>query len=108
MDRIIREVEKDHRVQISYEIQQKVESQPTAADAPVVKALSRAIEEVYRVATKTIGIGSGTVGAYLRNAGYPCVVWSRLDETAHKPNEYAKIENIVGDAKVFAALMLRE
>lgn len=108
IDKIISEVEKKHLVQISYEIQQKVESKPTASDAPVVNELIKAIKEVYGVAAKPVGIGGGTVGAYLRNAGYPCVVWSRLDETAHKPNECAKIENIIGDAKVFAALMLRE
>ena len=32
----------------------------------------------------------------------------RLDETAHQPNENAKLENIIGDAKVFATLALRE
>jgi succinyl-diaminopimelate desuccinylase len=34
------------------------------------------------------------------------VVWSRLDDTAHQPNEYALLDNIIGDAKVMAALML--
>jgi len=33
-------------------------------------------------------------------------VWSRQDETMHTPNEYTKIDNLVGDAKVFARLML--
>jgi succinyl-diaminopimelate desuccinylase len=27
-----------------------------------------------------------------------------MDELAHQPNEYAKIENMVNDAKVFAYL----
>ena len=40
--------------------------------------------------------------------GWPVVVWSRMDETAHQPNEYIWIPNMVGDAKVFAALMLGE
>jgi succinyl-diaminopimelate desuccinylase len=55
-----------------------------------------------------VGIGGGTVGAYLRKAGYPCVVWSTQDETMHAANEYAKISNIIGDAKVFAHLMMAE
>jgi succinyl-diaminopimelate desuccinylase len=48
------------------------------------------------------------VGAYLRNAGIDSVVWSRLDESAHQPNEYAVIDNIIGDAKVMALLMLEK
>jgi succinyl-diaminopimelate desuccinylase len=31
-------------------------------------------------------------------------VWSTVDEIAHQPNEYAKIENLVNDAKIFAYL----
>jgi succinyl-diaminopimelate desuccinylase len=35
-------------------------------------------------------------------------VWCRIDHTAHQPNEYALIANILGDAKVMALLMLGE
>ena len=101
----MREVEAKYGVKISHEILQRNESKATKSDAPVVVELSKAIRSVYGVQAKAIGIGGGTVGAYLRNAGYDCVVWSRLDETAHQPNESAKIGNIIGDAKVFAALI---
>jgi succinyl-diaminopimelate desuccinylase len=106
ISKLMREVEAEHGVKMSYDFAQRNESRATPADAPVVGALSAAIEEVYGVKAKPIGIGGGTVGAYLRNAGFDCAVWARLDETAHQPNEYAKLENIVGDAKVFASLML--
>ena len=53
---------------------------------------------------KTIGIGGGTVGAELRREGYPCVVWSTMDECAHMPNEYCIIENIAKDALTLAEL----
>lgn len=102
------EVGKKYRVSYSYEIVQENESPATPTDAPVVTLLARAVEETYGVKGKAVGIGGGTVGAYLRKAGYPCVVWSRQDETMHAPNEYAKIENIIGDAKVFARMMLSE
>jgi succinyl-diaminopimelate desuccinylase len=46
------------------------------------------------------------VGAYLRNAGIDAVVWGKLDETAHQPNEYCVVENLVGDACVFASFIL--
>jgi len=64
------------------------------------------VREVYGVEGKAIGIGGGSVAAYLRNAGLDAVVWSRMEETAHQPNESALVANIIGDAKVFASLML--
>jgi succinyl-diaminopimelate desuccinylase len=73
-----------------------------------VKLLSRTVKEVYHVDTRPIGIGGGTVGAYLRNAGMDSAVWSRMDDTAHQPNEYTLLANILGDAKVMALLMVRE
>jgi len=104
--RLMAETEKVHGVTMTVELAQAVESRPTPKDADVVKALSAAVKEVYGVTAKPIGIGGGTVGAYLRNAGYDCVVWSRLDETAHQPNECAQLANIKGDARVLASLML--
>lgn len=108
IDRIKTEVEAKHRVKISYTLPQKQESKSTSPDAPLVKLLSGIVKEVYRVDTRLIGIGGGTVGAYLRNAGLDSVVWSRMDDTAHQPNEYALISHILGDAKVMALLMVRE
>lgn len=101
-----REVERLHGVTVSFREEQTVESRATSETAPVVIALSRAIKSVYGITARPIGIGGGTVGAYLRNAGYDAVVWSRMDETAHQPNEYCRIENILGDARVMASLML--
>jgi succinyl-diaminopimelate desuccinylase len=48
------------------------------------------------------------VGAPLRNADIHSVVWCRMDDTAHQPNEYTIIDNVLGDAKVMALLMLTE
>ena len=106
IDRIKAEVAAKHKVTIEYTLPQLMESKPTSADAPVVKFLSKAIQEVYGVKARPVGIGGGTVGAYLRNAGIDSVVWARLDDTAHQPNEYALLKNILGDAKVFSLLML--
>ncbi|GHV78903.1 acetylornithine deacetylase [Spirochaetia bacterium] len=108
IDRIKAEVEAKHGVKITYTLPQCHESKPTSKDAPLVKLLSRTIKEVYHVDTRPIGIGGGTVGAYLRNAGIDSVVWSRLEDTAHQPNEYTLLANILGDAKVMALLMVRE
>jgi len=105
VDRIKTEIENKHKVMINYVVSQRVESQATPADSPLVTMLSDAIKAVYDVKTRPIGIGGGTVGAFFRNKGIHCAVWSRIDNTAHQPNEYALISNILGDAKVMALLM---
>jgi succinyl-diaminopimelate desuccinylase len=108
IDRIKGEVEAKYGVKIAYTLPQAIESRPTSPDAPLVKLLSGAVGEVYGVETRPIGIGGGTVGAYLRNAGIDSVVWGRMEDTAHQPNEYVVLENILGDAKVMALLMAEE
>ena len=106
IEHILEGVEEDHRVSIAITTVQRVESQQTPQDSPLVGMLSAAIQEVYGVKARTIGIGGGTVGAFLRNRGIHSAVWSRIEGTAHQPNEYALIKNILGDAKVLALLMM--
>jgi len=106
IDRITEEIEKKQGVKVERKTVQKVESLPTPRDSPLVKALENAIKEVYQIEAKPIGVGGGTVGAYLRNEGFHTVVWSKIDDTAHMPNEYCVIENMIGDSKVMALMML--
>jgi succinyl-diaminopimelate desuccinylase len=108
VERIKAEVEAKHKVAIKCEILYRTESPSTSQDSPLVKFLSKSITEVYGVKTKTVGIGGGTFAAFLRKQGIDCVVWSRFDFTAHQPNEYALLENILGDAKVMALMMISE
>ena len=77
---------------------------PTPLDAPVVKLLSSAIESVTGKSPEPEGIGGGTCAAILRDAGLAAVVWSTEDHMAHDSNEYARIKNIVQDAKIYASL----
>lgn len=102
---LAKEVETAHGVRISWTEEQSVESRATLPDAPVVTAVANAIRRVYGIEARPIGIGGGTVAAYLRNAGFDAVVWSRMDETAHQSNEYCLFENLTGDATVLAAVM---
>lgn len=82
--------------------------EPTPEDAPVVEALSGALKRVDGREAKPMGIGGGTVAAFFRKAGLPAAVWCTLSDTAHQPNEYCLISNILTDAKVFAALYMGE
>ena len=104
--RIVAEIEKKYGVKIETSEEQAVESPATPVTAPVVNKLSEAIEKVSGRKAKPIGIGGGTVGAYLRIEGYQAVVWGTLDETAHQPNEYCIVENLINDAKILLAVML--
>jgi len=107
IERIKSEVEGKYRVSVEYSPVQITQSGPTAADAPIVKNLSAAVSEVYSVKPRPVGIGGGTMAAYLRNIGIDCAVWTKTDETLHQPNEYALLQNILGDAKVMALLALQ-
>lgn len=100
-------IETKYGVTVEVSEVQAESSLPTPQDAPVVRDLTEALKAVHGISARCIGIGGGTVGAYLRNKGYNCVVWSTLDETAHQPNEYAVIANIVRDAETIAYMAAR-
>jgi len=87
-------------------VQKTVAPKPTDAKAKIVKMLAEAVRTVRKVEPRIGGIGGGTCAAYFRRIGVPAVVWSTIDETAHQPDEYAKIENLVNDAKVYACLAM--
>ncbi len=79
---------------------------PTPPDSPVVLALAQAVQEVYGVQAKPVGIGGQTVAAFFRKRGLRAAVWEKMLGYAHAPNEMISIENLIGNAKVFARMML--
>lgn len=108
-EEVCRGVESDFGVKVTLSFEQKQDAAPpTPKDAPVVGLVKAAVKEVYGVEARPVGIGGGTVAAYLRRKGLPCVVWSRMEETMHTPNESADIANILGDASVIAHIALSE
>jgi len=102
-------IERKFKVSITMEAVQEVPAAPpTSPEAPVVLALQRAIHEVLGKEARPVGIGGGTVAAIFRQAGFEAACWSTVEETAHQPNESCVIDNMVGDAKVFAHVFLQE
>jgi succinyl-diaminopimelate desuccinylase len=102
-------IENKFKVEIAAEIVQKAPAAPpTSPDANVVKALQKAIKDIYKKDGKPTGIGGGTVAALFRRANYEAACWAKVEETAHQPNEYCVIDNMMGDAKVFAHIFLQE
>jgi len=101
------EVARKFGISLKVEPVQELESAPpTSPEAPVVKALARAIKEVYGREGKPRGIGGGTVAAFFRRAGLPAAVWMTVSQTAHQPNEYCCLSHLVGDAKVLAHVFM--
>ena len=76
----------------------------TSTDSVIVKRLMKAVDLIYNNRPFAGGIGGGTCAAVFRHAGFPAVAWETVDNKAHAPNEYIKINNMVNDCKVFAAL----
>ncbi len=103
------EIEAEREVSIDLvPVQMGQAPEPTSPGTPVVKALRRAVGDVYGIEARVGGVGGGTVAAYFRRESYAAAVWSRLATTAHQPNEYCLIKNMLGNAKVFAHLFLQE
>lgn len=100
------QVEKEYGVEISVEIPQNSCSKKSDPDSPIIKKLEQVLKDVSGREAKLVGIGGGTVAAYLRNMGMNVAVWSTIDETCHMPNEYTWIKNLQNDAKVMAHLMI--
>ncbi|MFC1495339.1 M20 family metallo-hydrolase [Thermodesulfobacteriota bacterium] len=83
-------------------------SNPTSVDAPVVKALKKAIKEVKGIDAATMGIGGGTVASFFRRAGFPAAVWGTCLDVAHQPNEYCRIKDLIEDIKILASIYMDE
>jgi len=99
------EIEKKTGAKIEIEpLHKSAAPKPTDTKAKIVVMLREAIKNLRRTEPKVGGIGGGTCAAFFRKIEIPAVVWSTIDEMAHQPNEYAKIENLVNDAEVFAFL----
>lgn len=80
-------------------------AEPTSVDCDAYQLLKSAVFEVLNVKVRAIGVGGGTCAAFFRKEGIPAIVWGQEHDVAHMPNEYAEIEHIMNEAKVFALLM---
>lgn len=105
-DQVCRDVSNQSGAKISYDILQRTDAAPvTPVDAPVVKLLEAAVGDVLHIKPVIGGVGGGTCAAFFRRTGIPAAVWAQEANVAHEPNEYAVIEHMVNEAKVFAHMM---
>jgi succinyl-diaminopimelate desuccinylase len=103
--KVIMEFEEKTGATIKLEIIQKqVAPRLVNGDSEMVSLLRKAIGNSRNIDATVGGKGGGTCAAFFRKAGIPAVVWSTIDEVAHQPDEYSKIQNLVNDTKTFALL----
>ncbi|MCS7118864.1 MAG: M20 family metallo-hydrolase [Archaeoglobaceae archaeon] len=105
----IESVKKFHEIRenerINVEVIHKFSSPKTSENSEIALRLSQTIEMLRGTKTRFIGIGGNTCASFLRNTGFKdTVAWCTADGTAHKPNEYCLIDNMVEDAKVFFSI----
>jgi succinyl-diaminopimelate desuccinylase len=107
MEGVAEEIARQFGVETAVEEYLKfVAPEPTPPDSPVVVALAQAVQEVYGVQARPHGIGGQTVAAFFRKRGLPAAVWEKILQTAHAPNERILLDNLIGNAKVFARMMI--
>lgn len=105
----IENVKKFHEIRdnekINVEVLQTSSSPKTPENSEIATRLSKTIEKLRGIKTRFVGIGGNTCASFLRSAGFKeTVAWCTADGTAHKPNEYCVIDNMVEDAKVFFSI----
>lgn len=101
------QVEKQYGVTISYDTPMREQAAPaTPVDSEIVQKVMASVKKVYKNNPRPVGVGGGTVAAFLRRNGYNAVVWATLHHNAHQPNEWASIKNTIGDAKVIADILM--
>ena len=102
----IKKIQDRRKVEVTYRFMQKEQApEPTSPDAAIVGLLRSALVQVLPSEPVIGGVGGGTCAAYFRKAGIPAVVWCQEADVAHMPNEYAEIDHLINEAKVFALLM---
>lgn len=79
---------------------------PTDKNSDIAKELLNALRELRKIKPKLVGIGGGTCASLFRELDIPAIAWSTQEPIAHQPNEYAVIDNIIDDAKVFAYMCI--
>ncbi len=93
------------RRKIEVEVIQRESSPPTPENAEIVQRLKKILLELRGIEARVVGIGGNTCAAFLRKNGFTnTAAWFTGDGTAHAPNEYCLIPNLIADAKVFATL----
>lgn len=103
---IIKGVEKDFKVKVTWEIVYSAVSKATSPEAQIVKLYCEAVRAVNKVEPKVLGVGGGTFAALVRNLDLPAVVGSKIYSDPHIPNEKSSLKFTLDDAKVITYVLM--
>ncbi len=105
LESVAKDIEGKTKAKVNVAFLQRADAAPrTRPDSEIVTRLTDAIKAAKGLKARPLGIGGGTCAAPFRRHGIEAVVWSTIDETAHDANEYSVVDNLVGDAQVYALL----
>ncbi len=107
LDKMKKKIEEERKVKISIKVVQQEEATVTDPKNLLIQDMAKLVRDVLNVSPKVRGVGWGTCASFIRQGGYPAVVWSKVDGTAHQPNEYASVRNLLDDTVVFAHVFLK-
>ncbi len=105
---ICRDVDERCHVKTGIEYVQFQQASSTPVQTPVMSALAAAIKAVYSEQAVPVGIGGATVAAMLRQRNLPAVVWARILNTCHQPDEKSSLTYTCCDAAVFAHILMNQ
>lgn len=89
------------------EIQRHQAGTPSSTESSEYLALKESVKQVTGKEPSPVGVGGATCANFFRVRGYDAYVWETGGGSLHGPNEFVEIDNIITDAKVFAALFYR-
>jgi succinyl-diaminopimelate desuccinylase len=98
-----------NRTKIDLEIIERQDAgNATLPRAEIVRLMQQVVRRVTGQSTKLVGLSGQTVGNIFREYGYSCVGWgcSGAESTAHQPNEYCVLSDLLTEAKVFSSIPL--
>lgn len=99
-------VAKKHEMDI--DIRRTLLSLPTPAtspDAPVVRALGRAVAGQLGREARVYGVGGVSIASDIRRLGFPLVVWQKASMVANGPDEFMSITDNLTEAAVAARML---
>lgn len=86
--------------------QQQSALSPVSENNVFLGELHSVLKSVYPFNPEIGGVGGTTCASFFRKSGLPAIVWSQAVKIAHQPNEYALVEHMINEAKVFALLIV--
>ncbi|MCS7233428.1 MAG: M20 family metallo-hydrolase [Synergistetes bacterium] len=75
-------------------------------ESPSLELLKACIRKGIEGEPRIGGISWITLATFLRKEGIDTLVWSKRDNTASRPNEYCRVDNLLKSAEIFILMML--